>query len=122
MRVVGLPETMRSVSLLGSISGPTTLEGSGLPLGQSSRVGCCAVFWAGAVAAMARRIGANRRVGERIGGCYFLRHADGAGWSEDVDSVEPGLGDGGPGGDGELRGADAEAAAALGEDVALGGG
>ncbi len=44
-----------------------------------------------------------------------------AGWSEDVDGAEPGLGDGGPVGDREISGADAEAVAALGVDVEFGG-
>ena len=33
---------MRLASVVGSISGPTTFEGSGLPFGQSKRVCCCA--------------------------------------------------------------------------------
>ena len=47
--------------------------------------------------------------------------ADGAGWSEDVDGVEPGFGEGGPVGDGEVGGAEAEAVAAKGEEVEFGG-
>ena len=41
-RTVTLPETMRLASVVGSDSGPVMWDGSGLPLGQSKRVGCCA--------------------------------------------------------------------------------
>src|ERR1700678_2646949 len=41
-RTVTLPDTIQLASVVGSISGPTTLEGSGLPLGHRSMVCCCA--------------------------------------------------------------------------------
>src|ERR1700712_1756126 len=41
-RTVTFPDTMRFASVLGSISGPTTDEGSGFPAGQSNNVWLCA--------------------------------------------------------------------------------
>ena len=56
----------------------------------------------------------------RIYGIPFMDRR--CGWAtEDVDGVEPGLGEGGPVGDGKFCGTEAVAVAALGEDVQLGG-
>lgn len=58
--MVTLPETMRLASVVGSVSGPVTFDGSGLPLGQSGSV----VVWASAEAEM--RASAGRRARSRM--------------------------------------------------------
>src|SRR6266436_6373578 len=63
-RTVSLPETMRLASVVGSISGPTTFEGSGLPLGQRSSVCCWAK--AGTVRNRTRTAGRMGRIVEQI--------------------------------------------------------